>query len=92
MEYELWNIRNGIRVAIWPSEIDAAHQVHQQPGLASEPVQLVMRQDDDSTVVVADQDGLLAWAEAKVGSSILEGAGSATGAGGTSEPPAEPRT
>src|SRR5918912_1013236 len=69
MEYELWNTRNGLRVATWPSEAEAAHQLRRQPGLASEPVQLLLRNDNGATEVLADQTTLLSWAEASAESS-----------------------
>ena len=64
MEYELWNVRHGLRVASWASEAEAADQLRQQPGLASEPVHLILRNDDGTTTLLADETSVLGWAQA----------------------------
>ena len=84
MQYELWNTRNGLRVATWPSEADAAHQIRRQRGLASEPVQLLVHSDNGATEVLADETTLLSWAEASTAPSatdVGEPAGSTAPAG-----------
>jgi hypothetical protein len=65
MQYELWNTRNGIVVATWSSEAKAAEQIREQPGLASEPVELLLHRDDGTTEKLADQESLHAWASAR---------------------------
>jgi hypothetical protein len=60
MQYELWNTRNGLRVATWQSEADAADQIRRQRGLASEPVQLRLHDDTSgATEILADETTLL---------------------------------